>query len=113
MNTICARAVPSKRSRLSPVEVAAGQPVLSDVPDIARTGDRIAGKGLGNAVGRIGLTGGRAIFQLAQGNVDLGQFEPGERQVVFDLERREILELQGQQVTIPACVLGKRLSAIT
>ena len=92
---------------LSPGGVAADQPVLSDVPDIAKTGDRIAGKRFGNAVGRIGLIGGRAIGQLAQGNVDLGQLEPGERQVVVELERREILELQGQQVTVPAGILGK------
>ena len=61
--------------------------MLSDVPDIAKTGDRIAGKRFGNAVGRIGLVGGRAIVQLAQGNVDRGQLEPGERQVVVELER--------------------------
>ena len=57
--------------------VAADQAVLADVPDIARAGDRIAGEGVGNMVGRIGRIGARAILELAQGNVDLGQLEPG------------------------------------
>jgi hypothetical protein len=88
--------------------VAADQPVLTKEPPIpdqrhwmalVHLGQEIIGPGLGRP-GRLDLD------QL----IDLGGGEAGDRQIETEVERQvefnEVLELDGQELTIPACKLS-------
>ena len=83
--------------------VAADQPMAPELPDIAALGDSRAGFGLRNVIRRI-CPGAVTVIEQ---EVELRRFESGDLQIEIEVEFGQRLELDRQDLAIPAGQLGQ------
>jgi hypothetical protein len=88
--------------------IAADQPVFTDQPEIARACDgRARVVDLWDLVRRVALIRVRpSCLQLAEQDVDLRHLEAGDGDVEVEIELKQVLQLDREQLAIPAGVLG-------
>ena len=72
-----------------------------DPPDVSGSRHDRVRIGFGDRIGRIGLVRFCANRELGEGDVDLGRFKSGQREIEVQLQLREIPELKRQQLTVP------------
>ena len=85
--------------------VAADNPVVIQLPDVALPGDRCAAshRHLVGGVLRLGV----GLIQRLNAKVDLRDLEAGDVEVEIEIERRQFDELFGQQLVVPLADLGE------
>ena len=87
--------------------IATDEAMPADRPDIASPRDRRPRRDRRHLICGIGLAVLFAERQLADEHVDLRQLEAGDGEIEVDVEVGEILELDREQVPIPAGILGE------
>ena len=72
--------------------IAANQPMVADIPDIAQVANRRAGGNPNNRVCRIIIVSRKR--QLANQYIDFGQLKTCDRNVKIDVELGQVLQLK-------------------
>ena len=83
--------------------IPADQPMATELPDIAALGDSWAGFGVRNVIRRV-----RSVaVPVVEEEIQLGGLEAGDLQIEIELELGKRLELDRQDLAIPAGQLGQ------